>query len=289
MNRADAFLDEGSIFSSLSLENLGSLTNINNVVTREAGQIIFREGDPPLAMYVIRSGKIAISVWTVENEELLVSLLGEGDFFGETSLLDGSARTATAKAVERVELIEIGIDDFFKLLRLKPEIAISIMAVMARRLRASNELIENRASRNVNREIERHSTVAERVADLIARWGGSWSFIFVFFLLLGVWIILNAVELVFKPVDPFPFSFLNLLLAVVAALQAPVIMMSQNRDAQIDRLRADLDYQVNLKSELQIQYLHVKLDDLRVSELNELREIQREQLAILKKWESHLP
>jgi len=285
MANADSFISQISIFTSLSPEDLAGLPVLTKVITRETGQIIFRAGDPALAMYVIRSGRVAISVWTMENEELVFSVLGEGDFFGETSLLDGSHRTATAKAIEAVKLIEIGADDFFKLLRLKPDVGISIMGVMARRLRATNELIQRRASRNVNQEIEEHSSLAERVADRIARCGGSWWFIAGFFIVLAGWLGVNTFELLFGAFDPFPYSFLNLLLAVVAALQAPVIMMSQNRDAKIDRLRADLDYQVNLKAELQIQNLHVKLDDLRASEIHELREIQRQQLEFMKKWE----
>jgi len=284
-DRVAAFLSEVPIFSALRVEDFAGLPVGTNLVARNDGQIIFREGDAPLAMYVVRSGKVAISVWTEENDEVALSVLHEGDFFGELSLLDGSLRTATAKAVGAVELIEIGRDDFFKLLRLKPEVGITIMAVMAKRLRTTNELIQRRASRNVNLEIEKQSTLAERVADRIARWGGSWSFVGGFFLVLGIWIALNALDLFFKPFDPYPYVFLNFLLACVAALQAPVIMMSQNRDSQIDRLRADLDYQVNLKAELQIQNLHVKLDELRVSELHELREFQRQQLEILKKWE----
>lgn len=258
---------------------------LTNDVTRNDGQVIFRQGDSPLAMYVIRSGKIAISVWTEGNEEVILSMLHEGDFFGELSLLDGSRRTATAKAVGQVELLEIGRDDFFKLLRLKPDVGISIMAVMAQRLRTTNELLQSRAARNVNVEIEKQSTLSERVADQIVRWGGSWWFVGAFFLLLGIWIILNAFALLFKPFDPYPYVFLNFVLACVAALQAPVIMMSQNREAQIDRLRADLDYQVNLKAELQIQNLHVKLDELRVSELHEIRELQQQQLEAFKKWD----
>ena len=284
-DRVAAFLSEVPIFSALRVEDFAGLPVGTNLVARNDGQIIFREGDAPLAMYVVRSGKVAISVWTEENDEVALSVLHEGDFFGELSLLDGSLRTATAKAVGAVELIEIGRDDFFKLLRLKPEVGITIMAVMAKRLRTTNELIQRRASRNVNLEIEKQSTLAERVADRIARWGGSWSFVGGFFLVLGIWIALNALDLFFKPFDAYPYVFLNFLLACVAALQAPVIMMSQNRDSQIDRLRADLDYQVNLKAELQIQNLHVKLDELRVSELHELREFQRQQLEILKKWE----
>jgi CRP/FNR family cyclic AMP-dependent transcriptional regulator len=285
MASADSFISQISIFTSLAPEDLASLPVLTKIITRETGQIIFREGDPALAMYVIRSGKVAISVWTKENEELVFAVLGEGDFFGETSLLDGSHRTATAKVVDAVELIEIGVDDFFKLLRLKPDIAISIMGVMARRLRATNELIQRRASRNVNQEVEMHSTLAERVADRIARWGGSWWFVCGFFLVIAGWTTFNTIQYYFTPFDSFPFVFLNLILSVLAALQAPVIMMSQNRDGQIDRLRADLDYQVNLKAELQIQNLHVKLDDLRASEIHELREIQRQQLEFMKKWE----
>lgn len=285
MDHVAAFLSEVPIFSALRVEDLAGLPVVTNLVARNDGQIIFREGDAPLAMYVVRSGKVAISVWTEENDEVVLSVLHEGDFFGELSLLDGSLRTATAKAVGAVELIEIGRDDFFKLLRLKPDVGISIMAVMAKRLRTTNELIQRRASRNVNLEIEKQSTLAERVADRIARWGGSWSFVGGFFVVLGIWIVLNALDLFFKPFDPYPYVFLNFVLGCVAALQAPVIMMSQNRDSQIDRLRADLDYQVNLKAELQIQNLHVKLDELRVSELHELREVQRQQLDILKKWE----
>ncbi|MGE5820762.1 MAG: DUF1003 domain-containing protein [Deltaproteobacteria bacterium] len=279
-----AFLSGIPIFSALTADDFAGVAMLANQVTRNDGQVIFRQGDPPLAMYVVRSGNIAISVWTEENEEVTLSMLHEGDFFGELSLLDGSRRTATAKAVGQVELIEINCEDFFKLLRLKPDVAISILAVMAQRLRTTNELIQSRATRNVNVEIEKQSTLAERVADQIARWGGSWSFIGGFFVIVGIWMTLNTIEWFFKPFDSYPFIFLNLILAVVGALQAPVIMMSQNRDAQIDRLRADLDYQINLKAELQIQNLHVKLDELRVSELHELREVQRQQLELLKKW-----
>jgi CRP/FNR family transcriptional regulator, cyclic AMP receptor protein len=285
MDHVAAFLLEVPIFSALKVEDLAGLPVVTNLVARNDGQIIFREGDAPLAMYVVRSGKVAISVWTEENDEVVLSVLHEGDFFGELSLLDGSRRTATAKALGPVELIEISRDDFFKLLRLKPDVGISIMAVLAQRLRTTNELIQSRAARNVNIEIEKQSTLSERIADQIARWGGSWWFVGGFFVVLGIWIALNAFDTFFKPFDPYPYIFLNFLLGCVAALQAPVIMMSQNRDSQIDRLRADLDYQVNLKAELQIQNLHVKLDELRVSELHELREFQRQQLDILKKWE----
>jgi uncharacterized membrane protein len=278
---AAEFLSRVPIFSSLKPDDFANLPINLQIIERDVGQIIFREGDEPLAMYVVRSGKVAVSVWTADNEELTLSSLGPGDFFGEVSLFDGSRRTATIKAVEPVELLEIGREDFFNLLRVKPDIAFAILNVMASRLRNANQLIQGRAARNANQEIERQSTFAEKVADKIAELGGSWSFIFGFLSLLGCWMLLNSIELIFNPFDPYPFIFLNFILGVVAALQAPIIMMSQNREAQKDRLRADLDYQVNLKSELQIESLHAKLDTLRASEISELCKIQRRQMEIL--------
>ena len=276
------FLSRVPIFSSVSRKDLTKLAGLWKPTVRLKGQAIFQKGDPPRAMYVIREGKVAISVWTEENLELVLSMLGKGDFFGELALLDGSLRTATAKVVEQADLLEMTQGDFLKFLRGKPEVALSVMAVIAQRLRTTNELIERRTARNVNEEVEQQTRFRDRVADRLAQWGGSWSFIFVFLILLATWIIINTIAFVFGPFDPFPFVFLNLVLGCVAAIQAPVIMMSQNRQSQKDRLRADLDYQVDLKAELQIQSLHVKLDEIRASEIRELRELQQEQMAMLR-------
>ncbi len=276
------FLSRVPIFSSVNREDLTKLAGLWKPTVRPKGQAIFQQGDPPRAMYVIREGKVAISVWTEENLELVLSMLGKGDFFGELALLDGSLRTATAKVVEQADLLEMTQGDFLKFLRGKPEVALSVMAVIAQRLRTTNELIERLTARNVNEEVEQQTRFRDRVADRLAQWGGSWSFIFVFFILLATWITINTIVFVFGPFDPFPFVFLNLVLGCVTSIQAPVILMSQNRQSQKDRLRADLDYQVDLKAELQIQSLHVKLDEIRASEIRELRELQQEQMAMLR-------
>ena len=137
-------------------------------------------------------------------------------------------------------------------------------------------------ARDLNKAFEAQITFGQRLADHVAAFGGSWTFILLFALVIALWVSINLRPETF---DPYPFILLNLVLSTLAALQAPVIMMSQNRDAQIDRLRADLDYQVNLKAELQVQNLHVKSDDLRASEIQELREFQRQQLEILRRLE----
>ena len=277
------FLSGIPMFSSLSQEDMQRLATLWQPVTKHENQIVFKKGDPGNSMYLIRGGKVTVSVWTEDNEELLLSVLHEGDFFGELSLLDGQARTATVKVIEKAELLEMKRDDFLNFLRSKPEVAITMINVIGQRLRATNQLMELRTTRNVNEEIEQRLSFADRISDKLAQHGGSWGFIMTFAVVLFGWVTLNTIELVFRPFDPFPFIFLNLILSCISAIQAPIIMMSQNRQSEKDRLHAELDYQVNLKAELQIQSLHVKMDELRATELHELCELQREQIAMLQK------
>jgi uncharacterized membrane protein len=210
----------------------------------------------------------------------VLAVLGDGDFFGELALFDGAPRTATAKAIGSVDLIEIRKDDLFAFLRRNPEAALSMMSEISRRLRVANSLIEQRTTRNVNELMEDTYTFGDRLSDRIAQFGGSWAFLIWFAVTLFLWMALNSLESIWHPFDPFPFIFLNLVLSCLAAIQAPVIMMSQNRQATKDRLQADLDYQVNLKAELQIRSLHLKIDELRTTEVHDFLELQREQLSI---------
>jgi uncharacterized membrane protein len=268
------------IFSTLGADDLREVAELCRAVSRDDQHLVFRHGDVPDAMYLVQDGKIEISVWTEDNEELVLATLGEGEFFGELGLLDGSPRTASAKALGRVDLIEIRKDDLLGFLRRNPEAALSMMGEIARRLRGANALIEQRASRNVNELMEEKFTFGDRLADRIAQFGGSWAFLICFAITLFMWMGLNSLESIWHPFDPYPFIFLNLILSCLAAVQAPIIMMSQNRQAAKDRLQADLDYQVNLKAELQIRSLHLKIDELRTSELRDFVEIQRQQLDL---------
>jgi uncharacterized membrane protein len=174
-------------------------------------------------------------------------------------------------------------DDFVSFLLDRPTVAISMMSEMGKRLRATNELVQSLASKNVNEEIEERLTFGERLADKIAEFGGSWVFISTFMFLLFLWMGANTIQLWYKPFDEFPFIFLNLMLSCLAALQAPVIMMSQNRAQKKDRLKAELDYQVNLKSELMIQQLHVKFDELRATEIHDIHSLLAAQIETSKK------
>ncbi|MBI4428065.1 MAG: DUF1003 domain-containing protein [Ignavibacteriales bacterium] len=185
--------------------------------------------------------------------------------------------------MEESELLEMKREDFMTFLMQRPAVAIAMTSEIGKRLRATNEQVMQLASKNVNVEIEETLKFGDRVADKVAEFGGSWSFIFSFLFFMAVWMTLNMVQLLSKPFDEYPFILLNLLLSTIAALQGPVIMMSQNRASEKDRLKADLDYQVNLKSELMLQQLHAKFDEMRATELQTMQEVLERNLAILQR------
>jgi CRP/FNR family cyclic AMP-dependent transcriptional regulator len=201
-----------------------------------------------------------------EGQKIILRENIQGDVFGDISLLDGGPRTATAVAVEESETLSLDRDQLLELITKYPHAGLDLLTVMGRRLRATNELLRTQVTRNVNEEEEDVLTFGQRIADKVAAFGGSWTFIIAFGVFLFIWMAINsyvlhqALKMAAKPFDEYPFILLNLMLSTLAALQAPVIMMSQNRQASKDRLQADLDYQVNLKAELEVAQLHSKVD-----------------------------
>jgi uncharacterized membrane protein len=229
------------------------------------GTTIFREHDPGGVLYVIARGQVELSVIGEDRRKLVVDVLLPGEFFGEVSLLDGGVRSATAVALDDVDAYCLEREPFLALLRRSPDVALDVLGAVARRFRKTDELLRRHVP-NPNEVVEERVTFGERVADAVARFGGSWTFLSSFAAVLLSWVLVNTV-LVWgrrgEPFDPYPFILLNLLLSMLAAVQAPVIMMSQNRQDAKDRIRSELDYQVNLKAELGIIQLHEKFDDLR--------------------------
>lgn len=278
------FLQQIPIFQKLSPADFDVLVKLWKPRKLRKGEVLFRFGEVGTSMVVIEEGKIEISV-PVENQnkEMQISVLHEGEFVGELALIDGLPRTATARAVEACRVQEMKRDEFVGFLLERPTVAISMMSEMGKRLRATNELVQSLASKNVNEEIEEQLTFGERVADKVAEFGGSWSFIFSFLAFMVLWMGVNTIQMWFQPFDEFPYILLNLMLSTVAAIQGPVIMMSQNRAQKKDRLKAELDYQVNLKSELMIQQLHVKFDELRANEIHAMHTALDQEVGNLKK------
>ena len=230
---------------------------------------LFDQGDTGDAMYLIESGRVRISIRDDDKQELTLAELAQGDFFGEMSIIDGRKRSADARVLEDARLAILSRADFLRFVRTKPDVAIEMLSALTDRLRRTDELLRSRVSRNANEEERARATLADRAADLIAEFGGSWKFILVSFGLIVFWIILNSFLLV-GGFDPKPYQMLNLALAIIAGMQAPIIMMSQNRQGEKDRLRADLDYQVNLKNELSLAEVLRRLDVLESERLPKL-------------------
>jgi CRP/FNR family transcriptional regulator, cyclic AMP receptor protein len=230
---------------------------------------LFRQGDTGDAMYLIESGRVRISIRDADAQEVTLAELAQGDFFGEMSIIDGRKRSADAQVIEDSRLAVLSREAFLAFVRRKPDVALEMLTALTDRLRRTDELLRSRVSRNVNEEAQARLTLADRAADVSAEFGGSWKFIGVSIALIIFWIIFNSFILI-RGFDPAPYQMLNLVLAVIAGMQAPIIMMSQNRQGEKDRLRADLDYQVNLKNELSLAEVLRRLDVLESERLPKL-------------------
>jgi CRP/FNR family transcriptional regulator, cyclic AMP receptor protein len=257
-------LRERSVFQLLDDAEMAELGAHVDEASFGPGETIFAAGHPGGGMHVVLSGRVEVSIDDVDGKRVVLQEVGKGGIFGELSLFDGEPRSATVVAIEPTRTFMIDRDDLMRLFARHPAAAIDILTVMGSRLRQTDLLLSRRASRNANEVLEEKSTFGERVADGVARFGGSWYFIFSFAAILVSWVALNTFLLIGRkePFDAYPFILLNLFLSMLAAIQAPVIMMSQNRQDAKDRVRSELDYQVNLKAELGVAQLHVKFDRL---------------------------
>jgi CRP/FNR family cyclic AMP-dependent transcriptional regulator len=257
-----ATLRSVTIFSSLDSKATAELGEYLTIHDYPKSARIFRIGDPGDAMYLIDVGKVRISITDADGAEVTLTELGPGDFFGDMAMLDGHGRSANATAIEDARLAKLTRDDFLTFMRSDPRVTLELLTALTQRLRRTDELLRHRVSRNVNQEQEARLTMADRAADKIAEFGGSWKFIITFVSFMTFWVIVNTWVIFNRVFDPYPFLLLSTGLNMLAALQAPIIMMSQNRQAQKDRLRANLDYQVNLKNELLLSDMIRRLDEI---------------------------
>jgi uncharacterized membrane protein len=246
------------LFMSMDDEERAALAAIMDEAPFKAGQVIFSAEETGGTFFIVQAGQVELSITDDDGEKLVLEILESGDFFGEMSLLDGGTRSATATAIQRTETLVLDRREFLDLLMQRPHMAQDVLVSQAKRIRRTDNLLRRRVSRNPNEAIEERETLGDRVADGVARFGGSWRFIFAFAAILLIWVALNT--FLPNPWDVYPFILLNLFLSMLAAIQAPVIMMSQNRQDAKDRIRSELDYQVNLKAELGVSTLLHKTD-----------------------------
>jgi uncharacterized membrane protein len=267
------------LFASLDDDAAVMLRSLLKVREVARGAPLFRAGDKGDAMYLIEQGRVRISVKDEDKKEIVLAELARGDFFGEMSIIDGNPRSADAKVIEDARLAILSREDFMRFIHSNPVVTLEMLSAVFKRLRRTDELLRQRVSRNANDEEEKRRTLADRMADLIAEFGGSWKFIGAAIGFLIFWVLLNTWLLHDRGFDPFPYILLNLVLGMITGLQAPIIMMSQNRQSEKDRLRADLDYRVNLKNELSLTEVLRRLDVLESERLPKLFEDQNARLG----------
>jgi len=237
---------------------LASQVELKKFAPRER---IYKIGDTEGHAYVMVSGRVRVTTVDDDHQEVVVDEPSHGEFFGFASMLEQTPHQTNAIALEETECLEVDRHDIVVLLQKKPHAGMDMLTVLGRQFHSAQQLVRVRASRNPNELIERESTFGERIADTVAGFGGSWTFILTF---LAILVAYSAFSILMgrKSWDPYPFILLNLFLSMLAAIQAPVIMMSQNRQDTKDRLRSELDFDVNRRAESEIQGLSRKLNNL---------------------------
>ncbi|SRR6266436_151000 len=265
------------LFKRLEPHELEHLAEDVDQVNYAAGETIFNEHDLGDGLYVVENGSVRIWVMDEDVNEVTLAELKPGDFFGELAVLDRGERSSSATAVIDTHLHKLSSDAFQKFLIEHPDAAVDVICEIAQRMRQTNLLVSKRAARNINVEMDENATIGQRIADKVAEFGGSWTFIIIYVTFLVIWMGANTFALAYyghgengAQFDPYPYILLNLMLSMTAALQAPIIMMSQNRAATKDRLAAEQDFKVNLKSELMLEELIRKqrLRDAQMDQLN---------------------
>jgi CRP/FNR family transcriptional regulator, cyclic AMP receptor protein len=265
------------LFALLDDEETAVLAGQVQVKTFAARQRIYKIGDTSGQAYVVVSGRVRVSTVDQEHQEVVIDEPSHGEFFGFASMLEQTPHQTEAVAIDEAVCIEVDQDDIAVLLQRKPLAGMDMLRVLGRQFHASQQLVRLRANRHPNEVIDKDATFGERIADKVAGFGGSWTFILSFFFALTAYVAIDSM-LGKKAWDPYPFILLNLFLSMLASVQAPVIMMSQNRQDTKDRLRGELDYDVNRRAESEIQGLARKLNVLG-EKIGDVEDIVREKLA----------
>ena len=257
------FLADVPFFQLLDEQERSELAGQLDAVSFPAGTLIFDYGEPGHSLYVIRSGTVEIFFRDDTGQKIVLERADAGHVFGELSLLDGGPRTASVVAVEDVEALRLERDDLELFLKRRPAAAMDLLAATGRRLRYTADKLRHTASRNVNTEMEDTRTAIQKAADWIAAASGSISFLVIHIVIFAVWILLNVDWVPGAPLfDPFPFGLLTMVVSLEAIILSVFVLLSQNRQAAKERIRSDVEYDVNLKAELEVAHLHEKVDRL---------------------------
>ncbi len=273
---AAALLAEVPIFQLLDDEERHLLAADLETVRYSEGDMVFSYGDPGDSLYVIKKGEVEVFFKDDTGERIVLETATKGDFFGELSLLDNGPRTASVIVTKDVVALRVDRHNLDHLLRLHPEAAMELLTAMGKRMRVTAELLRHTASRNVNQAVKDQRTNVQKAADWIAALSGSIPFLLIHCLVFFGWIVVNIEWVPAIPVfDPYPFGLLTMAVSLEAIILSVFVLLSQTRQVAKDRVRGDIEYDVNLKAELEIAHLHEKIDRLTAETLSRLGKIEQ--------------
>lgn len=272
-------LEEVEFFSMLGEDDRLALSEVVDLVRLNPDETLFRAGEPGESLYLVRSGEVELSISDNVGQKITLDTARAGDFFGEIALLDSGPRTATAVALSDSELFELDRDDLLLLFRRQPDSALHMLAAMGRMTRKADQLLRTRVSRNVNEEVEERLTPLQRVSDWLAWFSGSMLFLFIHAAWFAAWVSLNTILApLFFPegaFDPFPFGLLTMIVSLEAIFLSCFVLISANRQAEKDKVRADIEYDVNIKAEMEVANLHEKTDHLHGEMLRRFNDLEK--------------
>jgi len=253
-------LAELELFEHVTEEDRASLAEFIDIRRLEAGETLFKTGEPGESLYIVRDGEVELFIRDTAGQKILLAIAGNGEVFGELALLDRGPRTATAMALTDTELLELDREDLLLLFHKSPTAALRLLAAMSQMTRKADELLRTRVSRNPNEEDEEKITALQRIADWISWFSGSMQFLALNAVWFVAWIAINTLSLGVPQFDPYPFGLLTMIVSLEAIFLSCFVLISQNRQAEKDRVRSDIEYEVNIKAELEIAHLHEKTD-----------------------------
>ena len=268
-------LAEVELFEHLNDDDRENLARVIDVHRLAAGDTLFQVGEPGESLYVVQSGEIELFIKDTAGQRIPLAIVGKGEVFGELALLDRSPRTATAVALADSELLELDRDDLLLLFRTSPAAALRLLAAMGRMTRKADELLKTRVSRNVNEEVAEKLSFVQRSVDWISWFAGSMWFLAITAVWFVVWIAVNMLPLGVPQFDPYPFGLLTMITSLEAIFLSCFVLISQNRQAEKDRVRADIEYEVNIKAELEVAHLHEKTDRIHAEMLEHFVRIEK--------------
>jgi len=268
-------LADVELFEHVSDEDRARLAEFIDIAQLAAGETLFKAGAPGESLYVVRSGEIELFIRDTAGQKIALAIAGAGEVFGELALLDRGPRTATAIALTDCELLELDRDDLLLLFQKSPNAALRLLAAMSHMTRKADELLRTRVSRNVNEEVEEKISPLQRVADWISWFSGSMTFLMLNLVWFVIWIVLNTWEFTLPQFDPYPFGLLTMIVSLESIFLSCFVLISQNRQAEKDRVRADIEYEINVKAELEIAHLHEKTDRIYAEMLEHFNRIEK--------------